>query len=51
VGAALLAWPLLGEVPPAGVVAGGALVLLGAALTVPRRRASPAAPVAAEPSG
>ncbi len=51
VGAALLAWPLLGEVPHAGVVGGGALVLLGAALTVPRRKTSPAAPVAAEPSG
>jgi drug/metabolite transporter (DMT)-like permease len=50
VGAALLAWPLLGEVPSAGVALGGALVLAGAALTVPRR-SSPAAPAAAEPSG
>lgn len=50
VGAALLAWPLLDEVPSAGVVLGGALVLAGAALTVPRRT-SPAAAAAAEPSG
>lgn len=50
VGAALLAWPLLGEVPHVGVAAGGALVLVGAALTVPRRSAA-AAPVATEPSG
>lgn len=35
-GAALLSWPLLGEVPAGGVVAGGALVLLGAAQTVRR---------------
>lgn len=33
-GAALLAWPLLGEVPTWGVVAGGALVLAGAWQTV-----------------
>ncbi|MEK6975896.1 MAG: DMT family transporter, partial [Candidatus Thermoplasmatota archaeon] len=46
VGAALLAWPLLDEVPHLGVVAGGALVLAGAALTVPRRKAAPAAVVA-----
>lgn len=48
VGAALLAWPLLGEVPSVGVALGGALVLMGAALTVPRRGAASAA---AEPSG
>lgn len=51
VGAALIAWPLLGEVPPLGVAAGGALVLLGAALTVPRKADTPSAPVAVEPSG
>ena len=50
VGAALLAWPILGEVPALGVALGGALVLLGASLTIPRR-SSPATPVAAEPSG
>lgn len=50
VGAALLAWPLLGEVPPLGVALGGALVLAGAALTVPRKAAASAA-VAVEPSG
>ncbi len=41
-GAALLAWPLLGEVPSLWVIAGGALVLLGAAQTVrkaPAKRA------------
>ncbi len=38
-GAALLAWPLLGEVPSWGVIAGGALVLVGAWQTVrPARR-------------
>ncbi len=36
VGAALLAWPLLGEVPSIWVAAGGALVLVGAAQTVRR---------------
>lgn len=50
VGAALLAWPLLGEVPAMGVVLGGALVLLGAMLTIPRRSPAAAA-VAAEPAG
>ncbi len=35
-GAALLAWPLLGEIPSLWVIAGGALVLLGAAQTVRR---------------
>lgn len=50
VGAALLAWPLLDEVPGWGVVAGGVLVLAGAAMTVPKN-AGPAAPVAAEPAG
>lgn len=35
-GAALLAWPLLGEIPSVWVVAGGVLVLLGAAQTVRR---------------
>lgn len=35
-GAALIAWPLLGEVPSLWVVAGGALVLVGAAQTVRR---------------
>lgn len=49
VGAALMAWPLLDEVPPLGVILGGALVLLGAALTIPRR--SRGSVVAAEPSG
>ncbi len=40
-GAALIAWPLLGEVPGWGTVAGGALVLLGAWQTVrPPRRAA-----------
>jgi drug/metabolite transporter (DMT)-like permease len=48
VGAALLAWPLLGEIPAWGVAAGGALVLAGAALTVPRRSTRIAA---AEPAG
>ncbi len=33
-GAALLAWPLLGEIPSIWVIGGGALVLLGAAQTV-----------------
>jgi drug/metabolite transporter (DMT)-like permease len=47
VGAALLAWPLLGEVPSAPTFAGGALVLLGAFLTIPRR--GPV--VATEPAG
>lgn len=51
VGAALIAWPMLDEVPSLGVALGGGLVLLGAALTVPRRASSPAAPVASEPSG
>ncbi|HLF16412.1 MAG TPA: DMT family transporter [Candidatus Thermoplasmatota archaeon] len=36
VGAALLAWPMLGEVPGPWTAAGGALVLAGAAMTVPR---------------
>lgn len=48
VGAALLAWPLLDEVPHIGVMLGGLLVLAGAALTIPRRRA---ALVAVEPAG
>jgi drug/metabolite transporter (DMT)-like permease len=39
VGAALLAWPLVGEVPALPTLAGGALVLLGAFLTIPRREA------------
>lgn len=39
VGAALLAWPILGEIPGWGVAAGGALVLVGAWQTVrPARR-------------
>jgi drug/metabolite transporter (DMT)-like permease len=46
VGAALLAWPLLGEVPGPWTVAGGAVVILGGALTIPRTRAP-----AAEPAG
>jgi drug/metabolite transporter (DMT)-like permease len=50
VGAALLAWPILNEVPSAWTAAGGALVLAGAALTIPRT-ASPGAPLAAEPAG
>lgn len=51
VGAALLAWPILGEVPPLGVALGGALVLAGAAMTVQRRAGAAARAVAAEPSG
>jgi len=47
VGAALLAWPLLHEAPPALVVAGGALVLMGAFLTIPRK----AKATATEPVG
>lgn len=42
VGAALLAWPLLGEVPSLWVALGGALVLVGAGQTIrqaPNRRA------------
>jgi drug/metabolite transporter (DMT)-like permease len=46
VGAALLAWPLLHEVPAAGVIGAGVLVLLGAAMTVPRSRQA-----ASEPPG
>ncbi len=46
-GAALLAWPLLGEVPGGWVVAGGALVLLGAAQTVRKAPAKRAASVMA----
>lgn len=51
VGAALLAWaiPCIGQEPTWGVVAGGALVLVGAALTMPRRGKE--AGVAAEPAG
>jgi drug/metabolite transporter (DMT)-like permease len=51
VGAALLAWaiPCIGQQPTWGVVAGGALVLVGAALTMPRRGKE--AGVAAEPAG
>lgn len=46
VGAALLAWPLVGEVPGWPTALGGALVLLGAFLTIPRRAgaASPTEP-------
>ncbi|MEA3165193.1 MAG: hypothetical protein QOJ26_37 [Thermoplasmata archaeon] len=51
VGAALLAWPILGEVPVLGVVLGGALVLVGATLTIPRRGSAAASPVATEPAG
>ncbi|HUR61876.1 MAG TPA: DMT family transporter [Candidatus Thermoplasmatota archaeon] len=47
VGAALLAWPVLGEVPLATTWMGGALVLLGAFLTIPRRGAT----AATEPAG
>lgn len=47
VGAALLAWPLVGEVPAAPTLAGGALVLLGAFLTIPRRGGT----AATEPPG
>ena len=50
VGAALIAWAYLNETPALGVLLGGVLVLLGAALTIPRRSTQPAA-VAAEPSG
>jgi drug/metabolite transporter (DMT)-like permease len=49
VGAALLAWPILGEVPSPWVAAGAGLVLAGAALTIPR--APSAQGVAAEPVG
>jgi drug/metabolite transporter (DMT)-like permease len=49
VGASLIAWPLLHEVPALGVILGGVLVLLGAALTVPRRASAEEAAV--EPSG
>lgn len=45
-GAALLAWPLLGEVPHWGVALGGAFVLLGAAQTVRAPAAAQAAPAA-----
>lgn len=48
VGAALLAWPLVGEVPRLLTVVGGGLVLLGAFLTIPRQ-AGATAP--AEPPG
>ncbi len=44
-GAAVLAWMLLGEVPSLWVVAGGALVLAGAAQTVRRAPAKRAASV------
>lgn len=50
VGAALIAWGVLDEAPALGVLLGGALVLAGAALTIPRRGAAADA-VAAEPSG
>jgi drug/metabolite transporter (DMT)-like permease len=36
VGAALLAWPILDEVPSVWTALGGALVLVGAAMTIPR---------------
>ena len=51
VGAALLAWAIacIGQVPSRWTLAGGALVLLGAALTVPRRGRE--AGVATEPAG
>lgn len=51
VGAALLAWalPCIGQEPTWGVIAGGALVLVGAALTMPRRGKE--AGVSAEPPG
>jgi drug/metabolite transporter (DMT)-like permease len=51
VGAALLAWgiPAIAEVPSWWAVGGGALVLFGAALAMPRRVESPGA--AAEPAG
>ncbi len=42
VGAALIAWPLLGEIPHWGVVLGGALVLAGAWQTVRREAAAEA---------
>jgi drug/metabolite transporter (DMT)-like permease len=47
VGAALLAWPLVHEVPAFPTLLGGALVLLGAFLTIPRR----AKLAATEPAG
>ncbi len=49
VGAALLAWPMLQETPSGWVALGGAIVLAGAFLTIPRRDAT--APVATEPVG
>ncbi len=49
VGAALLAWPLLHEQPGWLVVAGGALVLGGAVLTIPRKGSGAGA--ATEPPG
>ncbi len=49
VGAALLAWPILNQVPHGTVVAGGALVLTGAFLTIPKRGSGAGA--AAEPAG
>ena len=51
VGAALLAWPLLGEVPHAAVAAGGALALLGAGLTIPRKATVAPVAAASEPAG
>ncbi len=49
-GAALLAWPLLGEVPGWGVVLGGSMVLLGAGLTVRPSGHRPPADVSLQPS-
>jgi len=45
IGAALLAWPILGEIPHPLVAVGGAVVLVGAALTIPRKI------LATEPAG
>jgi len=50
--AALLAWRLVGEVPRAPTWIGGALVILGAFLTIPRRgRTAASAALATEPPG
>jgi drug/metabolite transporter (DMT)-like permease len=49
-GAALVAWVWLGQEPPALIIPGAALVLVGIALVVLSRRANPS-PSAPEPAG
>ncbi len=49
VGAALLAWPMLNEVPSLWVAAGGALVLFGAAQTMARADQVPREPLPPAP--